>query len=149
MMTVALTGHEVEIPAAATKLAERAEAAGWEVQICTAYDQARTGDLELAFEHRWEDKDRDAGGGRSRIPTDVPRMTATVSVRCRRDADYVFGVWADGKFDFAARPATLGLLSSTQLLEHLHRPLDVHRWIPRSRTVEVCPFHLHTRSRVA
>lgn len=135
----------VDIPASAQRLADKAEAAGWEVRICTAQAPDVGSDLEPAMEHRWEDN---GDGTRSRIPTDVRKIATTVSVRCRRGADYVFGVWAEGAFDFACRPSALTVLTSAGLLEHLQRPLDDHRWIPRDPTTEVCVHHAHTRERV-
>lgn len=149
MIVTALTGHEVEIPAAATRLAQKAEQHGWSVVIATAQAPAVGADLLPLMEYRWEDNDPDADGpARSRIPTDVQKIVQTVSVRCERDGDYVFAVWADGSFDFASRPRTLSLMSSTGIVDHLTRPVDEHRWIPVAPTLEACAYHVHIRARV-
>ncbi len=143
-----LDGIEVEIPRSAASFADKAERAGWSVMVTTTYGQDVGNDLEPLFVIRHEERSEEDGGGRRQIVTDEPRMVATVAVRCRRSRDYLFAVWANGAFTFACRPRMLQVLSSTEAAAHLARPLDVHRWLPSSRslTTEVCVHHAEIRT---
>ncbi len=142
-----LDGIEVEIPRSAASFADKAERAGWTVMVTTTYSQEVGNDLEPLYEIRREAKSVEEGEGYRQIVTDIPKMVATVAVRCRRDRDYLFAIWANGAFSFACRPRMLQTFSSTEATAHLTRSLDEHRWLPTRRglTAEVCVHHAEIR----
>lgn len=137
MLITSLDGRNVQVPKAAETLARKAEQAGWQVVVTTAKAQAVGSDLEPLYEVRYEERSDEEGGGRRQVVTDTPRISATVAVRCKRGADYVFALWNNGAFDFACRPSVLQMLSSTEVAAHVIRPLDEHR-----RINNVCIHHL-------
>lgn len=133
---------DVEIPKSAAALHAKAVEHGWDAQILST--RGPDGRLEQTMVAQSAEE----GGGSRRVTGDA-KVIDLVVVKATRGVDVLWAAWVDGKFDTSARPRMLQTLSSTEASAHLAIPLDDHRFIPVSKTREVCANHGEGRERIA